>query len=153
MKKSSIFMGMLVVILVFGTMIIGCASSPMDPNSVKLELGGTLPSDIMTYFTESQLADMNAKFIVVQGRVQVYDMGFYGIGAGYRGVTAGVLITVGGGYRISQMSYYRKAYTTSDNRVIPAEHITLKEVYIVPNMGTMYNSLQEARLASELAAP
>jgi len=132
----------LVVFVVLG---LACATAPqsMDPNAVKLEFGGSLPPEVLSYFSENQLADMNAKFVVVQGRVQVEE---YGNWSYYNGT---ILITIGGSYRISQMTEYRKPYKDRNNQLVPGEHIRKDLVYIVPNIGTMYSSLQEARLAAE----
>jgi hypothetical protein len=94
---------------------------------------------------------MEAKFVVVQGRMQVSSGSFIELFSGPPVVATAVLITVGKDYRIAQMSRYIKPYTSNGTR-IPGEHLRSDIVNIVPNMATKYNTLQEAQLASELGA-
>jgi hypothetical protein len=142
-KKN--WLGMLVIALVFGMTVVGCATTPAS-DSVKLDFGGTLPQEILSYFDENQLKDIEAKFIVLQGGLQVYDM--FGVAT----MNTAVLITVGKDYRIAQMSRYIKPYKDSKGNLIPGHHEKLTSLYIIPNMATKYNTLQEAQLASEMGA-
>jgi hypothetical protein len=123
-------------------------------NTVKLEFGGTLPPEILSFFDADQLKDIEAKFVVVQGRAQVTQEGQGMVGAllGPEVAHVAVLITVGKDYRIVQMSRYIKPYTDSKGQRIPGEHRRLERIDIVPNMATKYNTLQEAQLASEMGA-
>jgi hypothetical protein len=148
-KKISalVFVGMVLIGLIIG----GCVTTPLE-NTVKLEFGGTLPPVVLSYFDANQLKDIEAKFIVVQGQVQVFSaLGFPKV------EHVAVLITVGKSYRIVQMSKYIKprSYTDSITKQyirIPGEHQRLNRIDIVPNMVVKYNTLQEAQLASELGA-
>jgi hypothetical protein len=152
MVKKGLFVGMLALVLVFGVMVLGgCVTTPLE-NVVKLEFGGTLPPEVLSYFNADELKDIEAKFVVVQGRMQVSSGGLEGL-FGPSVVATAILITVGKDYRIVQMSKYIKPYTdTNTQQRIPGEHRRLDTVDIVPNMATKYNTLQEAQLASELGA-
>ncbi|MDR0584299.1 MAG: hypothetical protein LBG57_08150 [Treponema sp.] len=153
MVKKGLFAGMLALVLVFGVMVLGgCATTPLE-NTVRLEFGGTLPPEVLSYFSADDLKDIEAKFVVVQGRMQANSGGFGDLLFGPSVVSTAVLITVGKDYRIVQMSKYIKPYTDSYTKQrIPGEHQRLDTVNIVPNMATKYNTLQEAQLASELGA-
>jgi hypothetical protein len=142
-KKN--WLGMLVMVLAFGMMVVGCATVPAS-GSVKLDFGGTLPPEILSYFDENQLRDIESKFIVIQGGLQVYSI--FGTGT----MSTAVLITVGKDYRIAQMSRYIKPYRDSKGNLIPGQHQRETSLYIIPNMATRYNTLQEAQLASEMGA-
>jgi hypothetical protein len=145
-KKSKWFMtGMLILIAAFIFSTVGCATAPAA-GSVKLDFGGTLPPEILSYFDENQLKDIEAKFIVVQGGLQVDGM------LGPSTVNTAILITVGKDYRIAQMSRYIKPVTDYSGKVTPGKHQKETSLYIVPNMATRYNTLQEAQLASEMGA-
>ena len=149
--KNKPFFGMIVyAVLAIGLMVTGCATTPLE-NAVKLELGGTLPPEVLSYFDADQLKDIEAKFVVVQGRMQVSSPGFDAL-FGPSVVNTAVLITVGKDYRIAQMSRYIKPYTDPSRERIPEEYLRADTIYIVPNMATKYNTLQEAQLASELSA-
>jgi hypothetical protein len=150
MAKKGFIVGVLVGLVLTGSIISGCATTPLE-NTVKLEFGGTLPPEVLSYFAADELADIEAKFLVVQGRIQVYSGGLLGSLMGPSVISTAVLITVGKDYRIAQMSRYIKAHTDNGTR-IPAEHLRSDLVNIVPNMVTKYNTLQEAQLASELGA-
>jgi hypothetical protein len=146
MKKRNVFLlGMLVMVLAFGMTVVGCATTPAS-GSVKLDFGGTLPPEVLSYFDANQLKDIEAKFIVLQGGLQLY--GMFGVST----VDSAVLITVGKDYRIAQMSRYIKPYKDKDGNFIPGNHQKETSLYIIPNMATKYNTLQEARLASEMGA-
>jgi hypothetical protein len=141
-KFALVFVGMILI----GSIISGCATAPLE-NTVKLEFGGTLPPEVISYFDADQLKDVEAKFVVVQGRAQEADAMFG------RVVQVAVLITVGKDYRIVQMSKYIKpAYVCYTKQTTPGEHRRLDRIDIVPNMATKYNTLQEAQLASEMGA-
>jgi hypothetical protein len=132
--------------ILIGSIISGCATTPLG-NTVKLEFGGTLPPEVLSYFNANQLKDIEAKFIVVQGAVQEFSL------FGPKVVHIAVLITVGKDYRIAQMSRYIKPYYNSTTKQqVPGEHQRLSRIDIVPNMATEYKMLQEAQLASELGA-
>jgi hypothetical protein len=146
-KFALIFVGLILI----GSIISGCVTTPLE-NTVKLEFGGTLPPEVLSYFDEDQLKDIEAKFIVLQGRAQETSAGLEGL-FGPTVVQVAVLITVGKDYRIVQMSRYIKPYTDSTTKQrIPGEHHRLDRIDIVPNMATKYNTLQEAQLASEMGA-
>jgi hypothetical protein len=141
-----VFVGM----ILFGSIISGCATTPLE-NTVKLEFGGTLPPEVLSYFDESQLRDMDAKFILVQGKAQIASGGMCELVFGPPTIDVAILITVGKEYRIAQMSRYIKPYQdTLGNH--PGQHQRLERIDVVPNMATKYNSLQEAQLASEMGA-
>jgi hypothetical protein len=147
-KFALVFVGMILT----GSIISGCATTAPLENTVKLEFGGTLPPEVLSYFDENQLKDMEAKFLVLQGRAQEISGGLEDL-FGPKIVQIAVLITVGKDYRIVQMSRYIKPYTDSTTKQrIPGEHRRLDSVDIVPNMATKYNTLQEAQLASEMGA-
>jgi hypothetical protein len=154
MMKRKLFgvTGMLAIALIFGMVVLGCATIPLE-NAVKLEFGGTLPPEILSYFDADQLKDIEAKFVVIQGRAQVMQEGQGMVGAllGPQDAHIAVLITVGKDYRIVQMSRYIKPYVSNGQR-IPGEHRRLERIDIEPNMATKYNTLQEAQLASEMGA-
>ena len=142
-----VFVGMILI----GSIISGCATAAPLEGAVKLEFGGTLPPEVLTYFDKNQSKDMEAKFIVVQGKAQEAATGLGALLGSPDVVQVAVLITVGKDYRIVQMSKYIKPYTSKGQRV-PGEHQRLDKVDIVPNMVTKYNTLQEAQLASEMSA-
>jgi hypothetical protein len=151
MANKKIFALVFVGMILIGSIISGCATVPLE-NTVKLEFGGTLPPEVLSYFDADQLKDIEAKFVVVQGRAQETSAGLDAL-FGPRVVQVAVLITVGKDYRIVQMSRYIKPYTNSTTKErIPGEHRRLDRVDIVPNMATKYNTLQEAQLASEMGA-
>jgi hypothetical protein len=137
--------------ILIGLIISGCVTTPLE-NAVKLEFGGTLLPEVLSYFDENQLKDIEAKFVVVQGRAQETSAGLDAL-FGPKVVQVAVLITVGKDYRIVRMSRYIKPHTDSATKQrIPGEHQRLDRVDIVPNMETKYNKLQEAQLASEMGA-
>ncbi|MDR2433256.1 MAG: hypothetical protein LBD47_01635 [Treponema sp.] len=147
-KIALIFAGMILI----GSIISGCVTSAPLENTVKLEFGGTLPPEVLSYFDADQLKDIEAKFVVIQGRAQETSGGLDGL-FGPTVVQVAVLVTVGKDYRIVQMSKYIKPYTDSRTQQhIPGEHHRLDRIDIVPNMATKYNTLQEAQLASEMGA-
>jgi hypothetical protein len=149
-KFALVFVGMILI----GSIISGCATPVPLENTVKLEFGGTLPPEVLSYFDANQLKDIEAKFIVVQGRAEESDATSVLSDSlfGKKVVQVAMLITVGKDYRIVQMSKYIKPYYDSNNRLIPGEHRRLDRIDIVPNMATKYNTLQEAQLASEMGA-
>ncbi|MDR1099243.1 MAG: hypothetical protein LBL28_02065 [Treponema sp.] len=141
--NKKIGLGMLVMVLAFGT--VGCVTTPAA-DAVKLDFGGTLPPEILTYFDENQLMDIEAKFIVIQGGIQEFGL------FGYQSVNTAILITVGKDYRIAQMSRYIKPSKDLGGNLTPGQHIRADSLSIIPNMATKYNTLQEAQLASEMGA-
>jgi hypothetical protein len=144
-KWSALFhAGILGMVLVFGLVLAGCVTTPIE-GTVKLEFGGTLPQEVLSYFDEDQLKDIEAKFIVLQGGIQSYGI------FGYYTENTAVLITVGKDYRIAQMSRYIKP-STNTSGIVPGKHQRETTLTIVPNMATKYNTLQEAQLASEMGA-
>jgi hypothetical protein len=152
MANKKIFALVFVGMILIGSIISGCATTAPLENTVKLEFGGTLPPEVLSYFDENQLKDIEAKFVVVQGRAQETSAGLDAL-FGPQVVQVAVLITVGKDYRIVQMSRYIKPYTDSRTQQrIPGEHRRLDRIDIVPNMATKYNTLQEAQLASEMGA-
>jgi len=142
---NKIFSGMLILSVAFIFSTVGCSTTPAS-GSVKMDFGGTLPQEVLSYFDENQLKDIEAKFIVIQGGLQVYGM------FGASTLNTAVLITVGKDYRIAQMSRYIKPYKDLQGNQIPGRHERLTSLYIIPNMATKYNTLQEAQLASEMGA-
>jgi hypothetical protein len=133
--------------------ISGCATTGPLENSVQLELGGTLPPEVLSYFNADELKDIEAKFLVVQGGMQVSSGSLAELISGRPAVVdTAILITVGKDYRIVQMSRYVNSYTDTNGKPHPAEHRKLNNASIVPNMATKYNGLQEARLAAEMSA-
>jgi hypothetical protein len=144
--KKKFFWGMLILVVAFILSTAGCVTTPAA-GAVKLDFGGTLPPDVLSYFNEDQLKDIEAKFIVIQGGIQ--EMGFLG----YTTVNTAVLITVGKDYRIAQMSRYINPQTSIyGGGTSPGRHQRVDSLTIVPNMATKYNTLQEAQLASEMGA-
>lgn len=140
--KQQVKWGGIALLLVFAVMLTGCVSAPKE-GWVRLEFGGTLPPEILTYFTEDELKDIEAKFIVIQGEIPMPSL-FSST------LNTAILITVGKDYRIAQMSRYVKPDPEAGR---PAgQHQKLTTVDIIPNMATKYNSLQEAQLASEMGA-
>lgn len=144
MKKKR---GLLGFFLAIAMMLTGCASTP-QAGAVQLDSGGTLPSEILSYLNENELKDVEAKFLVIQGGVQVSN-GFFGL-LGYSTVNTAILVTVGKNYRIAQMSHYIRP--NPQNGIPAGQHEKLESISIVPNMVTKYNTLQEAQLASEMGA-
>jgi hypothetical protein len=143
-----VFIGMILI----GSIISGCTTAAPLEGLVKLEFGGTIPPEVLSYFNADELKDVEAKFIVVQGRAQETSGGLTAMMFGPSVVQVAVLITVGKDYRIVQMSMYIKPYTDSRGNRVPGEHRRLDRIDLVPNMATKYNTLQEAQLASEMGA-
>ena len=130
--KKQVKWGGIALLLVFAVMLTGCVSAPKE-GLVRMEFGGTLPPEILAYFTEDELKDIEAKFIVVQGEIPTLSL-FSST------LNTAILVTVGKDYRIAQMSRYIKPAPEAG---IPAgQHQKLTTVDIVPNMVTKYNSLQ-----------
>jgi hypothetical protein len=131
MAKKKFIVFVLVGMVLIGSIISGCATTPFE-NSVKLEFGGTLPPEVLSYFTADELNDIEAKYILVHGRIQVSTGSLFELFSGPSVVATAVQITVGKDYRITQMNRYIKPYTdTTTKQRIPGEHLRLDAVNII----------------------